>query len=95
MKEKLETQIAMETKAGREGLAVWRRTLGQMTGEQKVEKAFELTELTRQIMRDGIRADHADATEEHIQRIYVDRLLSFHGLSLDEIRKRQASERDI
>ena len=90
MKEKLETQIAMETAAGREGLDVWRETVSRMTGEQKIAKAFELTEMTREIMREGIRTNHPDATEKQIQRIYIDRLLSFHGLSLEEIRRRQA-----
>lgn len=90
MKEKLETQIAMETAAGREWLDVWRQTVSRITGEQKVAKAFELTEMTREIMREGIRANHPDTTDKQIQRIYIDRLLSFHGLSLGEIRHRQA-----
>ena len=55
--EKREHQIAMETEAGREGLAVWRRVVSSMSGPQKVAKAFELTEMTRQIMRQGIRGN--------------------------------------
>ena len=94
MKEKLETQIAMETEAGREGLRVWRRTVQSMTGEQRLEKAFELTELTREFMREGIRAQHPKSSESEIHRIYVDRLLSFHGTSLAQIRQLQAADRN-
>ena len=82
----------MESAAGREGLAVWRRTVKRMSREQKIAKAFELTELTREMMREGIRADHPDATEPEIQQIYVDRLLSFHQLSLAQIRRWQAEQ---
>ena len=87
--EKREHQIAMETEAGREGLAVWRRVVKSMTGPQKVAKAFELTEMTRQIMRAGIRRQHPDAGESEIDEMYVDRLLQYHGTSLAEVRQRQ------
>ena len=91
VKEKRETEIAMETEAGRQGLAVWWRAQDQMTGEQRLLKALELTETSRQVMRDGIRQQNPHASEAEIQELYVDRLLSFHGLSLDEIRHRQAT----
>jgi hypothetical protein len=90
--EKLEHQIAMETEAGREGLAVWRRVVRSMTGPQKVTKAFELTEMTRQIMREGIRRQHPDAGESEIHEMYVDRLLQYHGTSLAEVRQKQREQ---
>ena len=90
--EKLEYQIAMSTDAGREAIAVWQRIMREMPPEKKLEKAFELTELTRQTMREGIRMAHPEASEEELQRMYVDRLLSYHGTSLEEIRKLQAEE---
>ena len=90
--EKREHQIAMETEAGREGLAVWRRVVTSMSGPQKVAKAFELTEITRQIMREGIRRQHPDAGESEIHEIYVDRLLQYHGTSLAEVRQRQQQQ---
>lgn len=90
--EKLEYQIAKSTAAGREALEVWERVLREMSPEKKLEKAFELTELTRQTMRAGIRDDHPEATEEEIQAMYVDRLLSYHGTSLAEVRRLQAEE---
>ncbi len=92
MNEKREHQIAMETQAGREGLRVWRETVARMSGADKILKSFELTELTRQIMRSGIRSQYPDANEDEVQRMYVDRLLSYHGTTLEEIRRKQQQE---
>ena len=90
--EKLERQIAMSTEAGREGLAVWEHLMREMTGSQKVAKAFELTELTRQTMRAGIRRQNPDATEDEIQEMFVDRLLRYNGTSLAEVRRLQKEQ---
>lgn len=84
----------MSTAAGREGMAVWRRAIESMTGPQKVAKAFELTEATRQTMRAGIRHQFPNASDAEIQKIHVERLLQFSGISLAEVRqkmKQQAS----
>ena len=91
--EKLERQIAMSTEAGREGLAVWQHVLESMAGERKLAKAFELTEMTRQLMRDGIREANPDASEAQIQELYVDRLLQYQGTSLAEVRRKQRLSR--
>jgi hypothetical protein len=90
--EKFENEIALETEAGRESLAVWRRVVKSMSGPQKVAKAFELTEMTRQIMRAGIRGQHPEASESEIQEIYVDRLLQYNGTSLAEVRRKQQEQ---
>ena len=90
--EKLEIQLAMETEAGREAIEVWYRVQKGLTGAQKVAKSFELTELTRQTMRAGLRKRYPDATETKIQEIYVDRLLSFHGTSVEEVRRKQKEQ---
>ncbi len=90
--EKLENEIAMETPAGRESLAVWQRVVKSMSGPEKVAKAFELTEMTRQIMRAGIRRQHPDASEAEIQEKYVDRLLHYNGTSLAEVRRKQKEQ---
>ncbi|MFO7901038.1 MAG: hypothetical protein R6U98_00120, partial [Pirellulaceae bacterium] len=63
-------------------LAVWDQLMQSMPGEKKVAKAFELTELTHQLMRAGIRRTNPDATETEIHEMYVDRLLQYHGTSL-------------
>ncbi len=83
--EKFEDQLAATSPGGREGLAIRDRIMREMSGEQKIAKSFELTEMTRQIMRAGIREAHPDATEEEIQRIYVARLLQHQGISLTQI----------
>ena len=80
-----------QTEAGREALAVMHQVSRSLSGEQKVAKAFELTEATRQIMRAGIRDANPKASEEEIQEIYVERLLSFSGISLREIRSSDRS----
>jgi hypothetical protein len=83
--EKYEDQLAVSSHGGREGLAIWHQIMQEMPGEQKVAKSFELTELTREIMRAGIRDAHPHASEEVIQQIFVDRLLSLQGISLDKL----------
>ena len=85
--------IAMSTEAGREGLAVWDEVMRSMPGEQRVAKAFELTETTHQLMRAGIRQSNPDASETEIQEMYVDRLLHYHGTSLAEVRLKQDKSR--
>lgn len=57
----------------------------KQTGEQRIAKAFELTEMTRQTMRAGLREQNPDLNEDEFQRLYVNRLLSFHGFSLEKI----------
>ena len=92
--EKLERQIAMSTEAGREGLAVWERVMRTMSGEQKIIKAFELTEMTRQLMRAGIRDMNPEATEDEIDELYLERLFQYHGMSLAEIRLNHRKQLD-
>ena len=62
-----------------------------MSGPQKVAKAFELTEMTRQIVREGIRRQHPQASETDIHEMYVDRL-QYHGTSLAEVRQKQQEQ---
>lgn len=83
--EKLERQIAMSSEAGREGLAVWDRVMRTMSGEQKIIKVFELTEMTRRWMRAGIREANPDAAEAEIEELYLERMFQFHGLKRSEI----------
>lgn len=89
MNAKFEHQIAATTAAGREALAIMHSISRSLSGSQKIAKAFELTEMSRQIMRAGIRASHPEASEAEVQRLYVDRLLSFHGTSIAELRALQ------
>lgn len=45
-----------------------------MTAEQKLEIAFDLSETTRALFREGLRKRFPDATEEELHRIYLKRL---------------------
>jgi len=53
--------------------------LRSMTPEQRMMKAFELTEMTRQLLRDGLRASFPQATDEEIHRRYMEQLRKCHN----------------
>jgi hypothetical protein len=53
--------------------------LRAMTPAQRLEKAFELTEFSRQLMKDGIRNRHPQASEAQVHRLYLDRLEKCHN----------------
>ncbi len=55
--------------------------LRSMTPEQRMMKAFELTEMTRQLLRDGLRASFPQATDEEIHRRYLEQLRKSHNLN--------------
>lgn len=45
-----------------------------MTPEQRLLKSFELTDLTHELLRAGIRERFPDAGPDDVQRIYLERL---------------------
>jgi hypothetical protein len=45
-----------------------------MTPEQRLCKAFELTELGRRLFADGLRRRHCGLPEIEIRRIYLERI---------------------
>jgi hypothetical protein len=49
-------------------------TLRRMTPEQRLLKAFELTEQSRELLRAGIRSRFPDAAPQDQQRIYLEQL---------------------
>jgi hypothetical protein len=53
--------------------------LRSMTPAQRLEPAFELTDFSRQLMKDGIRRRHSEATEQEVHQIYLDRLKKCHN----------------
>ncbi|MDV6030981.1 MAG: hypothetical protein F9B45_12940 [Phycisphaera sp. RhM] len=83
----------METEARRESLRVWRDIWRNMTGEQRIAKAFQLTEEVRQVMRAGIRSRNPEASEEHIQYLCVNQLLAAYGPPLEQIKHQQKEDR--
>ena len=50
------------------------QTLRGMTPEQRLLKAFELSELSHDLLRAGIRRRYPDAGPDEVQRIYLERL---------------------
>lgn len=53
--------------------------LRALTPAQRLEKAFELTEFSRQLMKDGIRNQHPNASPEQLHHIYLARLKKCHN----------------
>ena len=53
---------------------IYFETLRRMTPEQRLLKSFELTELTHELLRAGIRQRFPDAGPDEVQRIYLERL---------------------
>jgi hypothetical protein len=49
-------------------------TLRRMSPEQRLAKALELSELSRSLMRQGLRERHPAATEAEIHVLYLERL---------------------
>lgn len=45
-----------------------------MTPEQRLMKALELSEMSRELTRAGLRERFPDASEEEIQRLFLERL---------------------
>jgi hypothetical protein len=48
--------------------------LRSLTPAQRLEKAIELTEFSRQLMKDGLRRRHPAASEPELHQLYLARL---------------------
>lgn len=55
------------------------RVLRGLTPSARVEKAFELTEFTRRLAWDGLRARHPDYSQEELRRRYLHHLQRCHN----------------
>jgi hypothetical protein len=53
--------------------------LRRLMPEQRLLKAFELTELTRELLRAGVRPRFPEAGEDEVQRTYLERLETCHS----------------
>jgi hypothetical protein len=53
--------------------------LRRLTPEQRLLKAFELTELSRELFRAGLRRRFPEADEAQLQRIYLERMAACHN----------------
>jgi len=65
--------LAVDPKA-RPNRQLYLETLRCMTPEQRLLKAFELSELSHELLREGIRQRYPDAGSDEVQRIYLERL---------------------
>lgn len=45
-----------------------------MTPEQRLAKAFDLSEMTRALFREGLKALHPDLSEAELHNLYLKRL---------------------
>jgi hypothetical protein len=55
------------------------QTLRRLTPEQRLQKAFELGDLSRALLRDGLRQRFPDATDAQLHRLYLERLAKCHN----------------
>lgn len=64
-------QIALKPRPNR---CQYMEALRRMTPEQRLAKAFELTEMSREALRAGIAERCPDATEQRRHEMYLERL---------------------
>lgn len=53
---------------------IYIETLRRMTPEQRLAKAFELSDMTREALRAGLARRHPDATSEELTAMVIERL---------------------
>jgi hypothetical protein len=53
--------------------------LRRMTPAERVEKAFELSDFTKRLFRDGLRRRFPEKTEAELHQLYLDRLAKCHN----------------
>ena len=53
--------------------------LRTMPAAQRLGKAFELTELTRKLLRLGLKRRFPNRSESELQRLYLERLAECHN----------------
>jgi hypothetical protein len=68
----------MDTKA-RPNHDLYIQILRRMSSEARLMKAFELTEFSRQLFRQGLRRRYPDLTEGELNKMYIERLIRCHN----------------
>ena len=53
--------------------------LRAMTPQQRLEKAFELSQMTRALLRHGLREQFPDLPESQFHQLYLERLAKCHN----------------
>lgn len=55
------------------------QTLRRMTEEERLLKAFELSEFSRQLFKDGLRQRFPEKTESELHTLFLQRLEKCHN----------------
>jgi hypothetical protein len=58
---------------------IYIEALRRMTSEERLDKAFELSEFSRQLFVHGLRRRFPDLPEEALMKIYLERLDKCHN----------------
>ena len=69
-------RISSQTDAGH---AAYIRSLQRLTPEQRLDIAFDLTEFSRELFRQGLRDRFGEKSEEEIDRIFLERIDRCHN----------------
>ena len=68
----------MDTKK-RQNHRIYIEALRRMTSEERLEKAFELSEFSRRLFVHGLRRRFPDLPEKALMKIYLERLDKCHN----------------
>ena len=55
------------------------QTLRAMTPQQRLEKAFELSQMSRDLFRQGLRQQHPELPDDQLHQLYLERLQKCHN----------------
>ncbi len=69
------TQSAADPEVHRKQLEIYAR----MSPQQKLEKVFELSEMTRELFRAGLKQRFPDLSPEELHKLYLERLALCHN----------------
>ena len=59
--------------------ALYLQVLRRMTPEQRLQKAIELSEMTKRIFRDGLRQRHPDLDEIEFHKFFLKQFAKCHN----------------
>jgi hypothetical protein len=59
--------------------ALYIQILRQMTPQQRLQKAFELSEMSKELFKQGLRKRFPDLSEEEFHKLYLERLEKCHN----------------
>lgn len=55
------------------------RVLARMTPDERLRKALELSQMTKDLFRHGLRKRFPDLDDEELKRIYLERMAKCHN----------------